>query len=249
MRANRSVCRSFVVIIQPQRWSCRKHVSIINRNGSYAESTLSLFDLNVGFTTNDVADIRPQGWSPCKHVSIINRNGSHAESTLSLFDPQRWFHLQTYCRYPTTTVVLPQACLPISDRKVCGLYIPFSERCVKQLSTLHRGLGIGSGQTLAPFALSERKAKYPNKDQNTPAQENDRIFSGCTEKTANGTRIITDREVRFSFSYNFSSRQKRYCPHHAIHEERFWKFPYRKRNPKHWHACTIFLYLCRMSYR
>ena len=34
--------------------------------------------------------------------------------------------LQTYCRYPTTTVVLPQACLPISDRKVCGLYILIS---------------------------------------------------------------------------------------------------------------------------
>ena len=39
----------------------------------------------------------------------------------------------------------------------------------------------------------------------------------------------------------------RYCPHHAIHEERFWKFPYRKRNPKHCHACTIFLYLCRIG--
>ena len=59
MKANRSVCRSFVVIIQPQRWLRRKHVSIINRNGSHAESTLSLFDLNVGFTTNMFADIRP----------------------------------------------------------------------------------------------------------------------------------------------------------------------------------------------
>jgi len=119
MKANRSVCRSFVVIIQPQRWSCRKHVSIINRNGSHAESTLSLFDLNVGFTTN---------------------------------------------------------MLPISDRKVCGLYIPFSGSASNNCRHCIVGSESGQKQTSTPFALSERKAKYPNKDQNTPAQENDRIF-------------------------------------------------------------------------
>ncbi|MDD3495619.1 MAG: hypothetical protein PHU11_07025 [Dysgonamonadaceae bacterium] len=86
---------------------------------------MSLFDLNVGFTTNMFADIRPQGL--------------------------RALH-------------------------------PVFGKCVKQLSTLHRGLGIGSGQTLAPFALSERKAKYPNKDQNTPAQENRPHFSGVPKK-------------------------------------------------------------------
>ena len=139
MRANRSVCRSFVVIIQPQRWSCRKHVSIINRNGSHAESTLSLFDLNVGFTTNI--------------LSISNHNGS---STASMFADIR-----------------PQGLRALH---------PVFGKCVKQLSTLHRGLGIGSGQTLAPFALSERKAKYPNKDQNTPAQENRPHFSGVPKK-------------------------------------------------------------------
>ncbi|MDD3495627.1 MAG: hypothetical protein PHU11_07065 [Dysgonamonadaceae bacterium] len=59
---------------------------------------------------------------------------------------------------------------------------PVFGKCVKQLSTLHRGLGIGSEQTLTPFALSERKAKYPNKDQNTPAQENRPHFSGVPKK-------------------------------------------------------------------
>ena len=191
MRANRSVCRSFVVIIQPQRWLRRKHVSIINRNGSHAESTLSLFDLNVGFTTNT---------------------------------------------------------LPRSNRKVRGLYIPFSGSASNNCR--HCIVGSESGQN-----KPRHSSRYPNERQNTPTKTKIRrrrrttAFFGCTEQTANGTRIITDREVRFSFSDNFSSRQKRYCPHHAIHEERVWKFPYRKRNPKHCHACTIFLYLCRMSYR
>jgi hypothetical protein len=170
MKANRSVCRSFVVIIQPQRWSRRKHVSIINRNGSHAESTLLLFDLNVGFTTS---------------------------------------------------------MLPISDRKVCGLYIPFSESASNNCR--HCIVGSKSGRN-----KPRHSSRYPNERQNTPTKtkirrrrRTDRIFR-VYRKMANETRIITDREVRFSFSDNFSSRQKRYRPHHAIHEERFWKFPYRK---------------------
>ena len=161
MKANRSVCRNFVVIIQPQRWSCRKHVSIINRNGSHAESTLSLFDLNVGFTTN-MLPISNRNVSPtASTLPIINRNGSFTTNILSISNHNG-----------SSTASM------FADIRPQGLRAlhPVFGKCVKQLSTLHRGLGIGSGQTLAPFALSERKAKYPNKDQNTPAQENDRIF-------------------------------------------------------------------------
>jgi len=124
MRANRSVCRSFVVIIQPQRWSCRKHVSIINRNGSHAESTLSLFDLNVGFTTNT---------------------------------------------------------LPTSNRKVRGLYIPFSGSASNNCRHCIVGSESGQNKPRTLFAISERKAKYPNKDQNTRRRRTTAFF-GCTEK-------------------------------------------------------------------
>ena len=198
MKANRSVCRSFVVIIQPQRWSCRKHVSIINRNGSHAESTLSLFDLNVGFTTNMLPISNRNVGPPASTLPIVDRNSGSAANML-----------------------------PISDRKVRRLYIPFSGSASNNCR--HCIVGSESGQN-----KPRHSSRYPNERQNTPTKTKIRrrrrttAFFGCTEKTANGTRIITDREVRFSFSYNFSSRQKRYCPHHAIHEERFWKFPYRK---------------------
>ena len=97
MKANRSVCRSFVVIIQPQRWLRRKHVSIINRNSSHAESTLSLFDLNVGFTTNMLPISNRNVGPPASTLPIVDRNSGSAANML-----------------------------PISDRKVRRLYIPFS---------------------------------------------------------------------------------------------------------------------------
>jgi len=153
MRANRSVCRNIVVIIQPQRWSCRKHVSIINRNGSHAESTLSLFDLNVGFTTNMLPISNRNVGPPASTLPIVDRNSGSAANMFADIRPQGSRALH-----------------------------PVFGKCVKQLSALHRGLGIGSEQTSTLFAISERKAKYPNKDQNTPAQENRPHFSGVPKK-------------------------------------------------------------------
>ena len=136
MKANRSVCRSFVVIIQPQRWSRRKHVSIINRNGSHAESTLLLFDLNVGFTTS---------------------------------------------------------MLPISDRKVCGLYIPFSESASNNCR--HCIVGSESGRN-----KPRQPSRYPNERQNTPTKtkirrrrRTDRIFRVCRK---NGQRNPNNHRPR-----------------------------------------------------
>jgi len=167
MRANRSVCRNIVVIIQPQRWSCRKHVSIINRNGSHAESTLSLFDLNVGFTTNMLPISNRNVGPPASTLPIVDRNVGPPASTLPIVDRNSGSAASMFAD------IQPQGSQALH---------PDFGKCVKQLSALHRGLGIGSEQTLAPFALSERKAKYPNKDQNTPAQENRPHFSGVPKK-------------------------------------------------------------------
>ncbi|MGB4053963.1 MAG: hypothetical protein WBK83_06390 [Dysgonamonadaceae bacterium] len=113
----------------------------------------SLFDLNVGFTTNTLPVVDHNNSPPASTLPIVDRNSCFAANMFADIRPQGL-----------------QALHPVFGK------------CVKQLSTLHRGLGIGSEQTSTLFALSERKAKYPNKDQNTPAQENRPHFSGVPKK-------------------------------------------------------------------
>ena len=120
---------------------------ISNRNVGPPASTLPIVDRNSGSAAN--------------MLPISNHNGSFTASTLPIID---------YNGGPPASMfadIRPQGSQALH---------PVFGKCVKQLSALHRGLGIGSEQTSTLFAISERKAKYPNKDQNTPAQENDRIF-------------------------------------------------------------------------